>query len=391
MSDSFYSIFHKVCPQCAGAILKNATQCACGYIFKQGGDEQLSPAQQALADEKLYEDYLAVRASQATQLAQTAEAAAQKTPQDEDKMAAARLAQENAERARLALHEQAQKVLQLTAVCRAEGAIAKRLKEAAAQPLAKPTVITAQAAQVAEAARALQAELAEMRAVSAGQTPRPAPKAKPTQAFKPEPKSGLAPPTSAGSTKSRISEPPMSVAASTPSAATTATSAAATQHAASTSTRAVASPPRRHHYCPSCGYAHSPAVIRCGCGQALRPTSLHRAGSTSVDWQRRAELVAHIQRLESHIANARRKREAAAAAARAQAKRKLAQKAEAVAQRLEAAKTKECFNCTAQVPLAATHCKCGFEFPAAAPSALMAEIALDPAERERVSRLFKKP
>lgn len=374
MSESFYSIFHKVCPQCAGAILKNAAQCACGYAFKQVDDEQLSPAQQALADEKLYEDYLAVRASQATQLAQSAELAAQKTPQDNDKLSAARLAQENAERARLALHEQTQKVSQLTAMCRAEGAMAKRLQEAAAEPVAKPKVIAAQAAQVAEAARALQAELAEMRAGSRAHKPRTVAKAAPADG--------------------NVS-PPQARAVLTGGGANGADSAAPGQISPSvapvSATARSVRPPRRYHHCPSCGVAHSPAVIRCGCGQTLGPAAWHRTGSASVDWQRRAELVAHIQRLESHIANAKRKREAVAAAARAQAKRKLAQKAEAVAQRLEASKTKECFNCTAQVPVAETRCKCGFEFPTAAPSALMAEIALEPAERERMSRLFKKP
>ena len=373
MNDSFYSIFHKVCPQCAGAILKNAAQCACGYTFKQAEDDSLSPAQQALADEKLYEDYLAVRASQATQLAQSAELAAQKAPQDEDKLGAARLAQENAERARVALREQTQKVAQLTAVCRAEGAMAKRLQEAAAAPATKPAAMAAHAAQVAEAARALQAELAEMRAGSRAPKSREVAKTH-------RPDAGVPP--------ARVATTPASDGARVTEGAAPALAAPATAPTSVTAEPARA--PRRYHHCPSCGLAHSPATIRCRCGQSLGPTSLHRVGSAGVDWQRRAELVAHIQRLESHIANAKRKREAAAAAARAQAKRKLAQKADAVAQRLEASKTKECFNCTAQAPLAATRCKCGFEFPVAAPSALMAEIALDPAERERMSRLFKK-
>ena len=382
MSDTFYSIFHKVCPQCAGAILKNVTQCACGYAFKQAEEAHLSPAQQALADEKLYEDYLAVRASQATQLAQTAESAAQKAPQDDDKLSAARLAQENAERARLALHEQAQKVLQLTAVCRAEGAIAKRLQDAAAEPVTKPGVIATQAAQVAEAARALQAELAEMRAGGRAQKPRAGAQTKTAAGVPPSPALSASPVVPALA----IGSP---TATATPAAAATLTPTPPPATPVSVSV-AAARTVRRYHHCPSCGNASSPVMIRCGCGQTLGPASLHRAGSASVDWQRRAELVAHIQRLESHIANTKRKREAAAAAARVQAKRKLAQKAEAVAQRLQAAKTKECFNCTAQVPLAATHCKCGFEFPQAAPTALMAEIPLDPAERERMSSLFKK-
>lgn len=369
MSDTFYSIFHKVCPQCAGAILKNASQCACGYTFKQAEEECLSPAQQALADEKLYEDYLAVRASQATQLAQTAESAAQKAPKDEDKLSAARLAQENAERARAALHEQAQKVSQLTAVCRAEGAIAKRLQDVATAPATQPRVIAAQAAQVAEAARALQAELAEMRAGSRAQKPRAA---APTKSA-----NGVLPAV--------LSVSPTAVAPKMDASPVTTTPATG-----ATMPTQAARPARRYHHCPSCGHAHSVAIIRCGCGQTLGPASLHGGGSASVDWQRRAELVAHIQRLESHIANVKRKREVVAAAARQQAKRKLAQKAEAVAQRLQAAKTKECFNCTAQLPLAATRCKCGFEFPQTAPTALMAEIPLDPAERERMSSLFKK-
>lgn len=382
MSDTFYSIFHKVCPQCAGAILKNASQCACGYTFKQAEDECLSPAQQALADEKLYEDYLAVRASQAAQLAQTAESAAHKAPQDEDKLSAARLAQENAERARLALHEQAQKVSQLTAVCRAEGAIAKRLHDVAAERSTKPKVIAAQAAQVAEAARALQAELAEMRA---GSRPQKARTTKVITADAAPPPASSKAATVAVVASGSASAARRVLAADGPVAKPPAT---AVQAPPSAPVRVAAV--RRYHHCPSCGYAHSPAMIRCGCGQTLGPGSLRRAGSASVDWQRRAELVAHIQRLESHIANVKRKREAAAAAARQQAKRKLAQKAEAVAQRLEAAKTKECCNCTAQVPLAATRCKCGFEFPQTAPTALMVEIPLDPAERERMSSLFKK-
>lgn len=58
---SLSSIYHKVCPACAGDCAEKDERCACGYRFAGDG---VTP-DPALAEELLYEDYLKARAEQA--------------------------------------------------------------------------------------------------------------------------------------------------------------------------------------------------------------------------------------------------------------------------------------------------------------------------------------
>lgn len=64
---SLSSIYHKVCPACAGSCAQEAAQCGCGHRF--AGDD--APAA-TLDEELLYEDYLKARREQAQQAAAAA-------------------------------------------------------------------------------------------------------------------------------------------------------------------------------------------------------------------------------------------------------------------------------------------------------------------------------
>lgn len=75
-------IFHKACPACAVSVPRDVTRCDCGHAF----DQDDSPAHQpTLAQEELFESYLAARVEQALADLETARAALAAAPQDTDK------------------------------------------------------------------------------------------------------------------------------------------------------------------------------------------------------------------------------------------------------------------------------------------------------------------
>ncbi|OGI43505.1 MAG: hypothetical protein A2V92_00910 [Candidatus Muproteobacteria bacterium RBG_16_65_31] len=94
------SLFHKDCPQCAARNSVDAIRCSCGYCFEvlaRGGEET------AAEEEKLYREYLAARAVQATKALDAARAGAVADPQNRIKVAEMLRAQQNSAAARAEL------------------------------------------------------------------------------------------------------------------------------------------------------------------------------------------------------------------------------------------------------------------------------------------------
>ncbi len=65
------AIYHKDCPRCAATVATYIRRCACGFSFD--GSENADSAQEleATEEERLYEEYLAARARQASAAAAT--------------------------------------------------------------------------------------------------------------------------------------------------------------------------------------------------------------------------------------------------------------------------------------------------------------------------------
>ena len=74
-------IFHKACPACAISVPRDVTRCDCGHAF----DHDESANAPTLAQEELFESYLAARVEQALADLETARAALAAAPQETDK------------------------------------------------------------------------------------------------------------------------------------------------------------------------------------------------------------------------------------------------------------------------------------------------------------------
>lgn len=61
------AIYHKDCPQCAATVATYIARCACGFPFDKTENIDSSRESEAAAEEeRLYEEYLAARARQAS-------------------------------------------------------------------------------------------------------------------------------------------------------------------------------------------------------------------------------------------------------------------------------------------------------------------------------------
>ena len=103
------SIFQKVCPGCASSVSVDAAQCECGHLFESEGNS-VSPLEASLRDEELYEGYLAARAEQAHLIASTADQALAEESDNPDLKSAAALAREVARSIDHDLAEQRKKI-----------------------------------------------------------------------------------------------------------------------------------------------------------------------------------------------------------------------------------------------------------------------------------------
>ena len=184
MADSLYNVFQKFCPQCASTLARSVDYCECGYSFA-GADGEPNVLAQAVAEEKLYEDYLNARVSQTAQVAIAAQVAHKAHPRDASYAVAAQNALEAAEAARAELATQTAKLADLmrqlehdTRNASADAAelsapSQRRTPPAPTQPaprILKPT-LSVNAHAVTSAAQALQEELASLRAGNRAGTP----------------------------------------------------------------------------------------------------------------------------------------------------------------------------------------------------------------------------
>jgi hypothetical protein len=111
VTDTLNSIFQKYCPKCGASGPKDALRCSCGHSFEF--NQAQVALSQTLADEKLYEDYLAARLKQASQELIEAETMHKADRKDSNKTAKVARALEAAETIRKELNVQITKIAQL--------------------------------------------------------------------------------------------------------------------------------------------------------------------------------------------------------------------------------------------------------------------------------------
>lgn len=97
-------IFDKACPQCTADNAAGAIRCACGFIFGTEAVNGSGPSPQETAEEeRLFQEYLAARVSQAIEQATVAAHAADVEPENERRAIEAIRAQETVEKAKAEL------------------------------------------------------------------------------------------------------------------------------------------------------------------------------------------------------------------------------------------------------------------------------------------------
>jgi hypothetical protein len=101
------SIFQKDCPRCAASNSVTAVQCTCGYYFELDNVTDRETATEVVAqDERLYEEYLAARLSQAEEEYRAAREAQANDPDDTYKAVQTLLAEQALHAARAELEAQ---------------------------------------------------------------------------------------------------------------------------------------------------------------------------------------------------------------------------------------------------------------------------------------------
>src|SRR5216684_796281 len=142
VTDTLNNIFQKYCSHCEASSPKEAVRCSCGYSFESS--EAQEALLQALEDEKLYEDYLAARLKQASQVLIEMEKKHKADLKDPSQAAQTAKAFEETEAIRKELAAQSAKVAELTKLARADHAA--RALEAGRSRLAKEAERVAQKA-----------------------------------------------------------------------------------------------------------------------------------------------------------------------------------------------------------------------------------------------------
>jgi ribosomal protein L40E len=118
--------FQKYCAHCAASNPKDAIRCKCGHSF----EPVRAQTQEALADEKVYEDYLAARLKQASQTLMEAETMHKADVKDQGKAAKVANALEAAAAIRKELTAQSAKIAEFTKSLQTEAGRARLAKEA---------------------------------------------------------------------------------------------------------------------------------------------------------------------------------------------------------------------------------------------------------------------
>ncbi len=445
MADSLYSVFQKFCPQCTASVSRDADHCDCGYSFNgdNTGNGESSLAQ-AIAEEKLYEDYLQARVTQTAQAAIAAQTAHQKKPDDGMFALAARNAMEEAERCRAELAAQSEKVAEMERALEAEHHRPHGTTSVATPALTPSAHIEPLAVTITPVA-AVDLPLKDIPAT----TITLAPAAKPA----PTPKTPIAAPIMAKAPAKAPAPKPSIV--SSPAAPTSV--AAAVTEMPSDSTHNVTHvhqparvlKPNLTERVTNAAEALRAELAQMRNGREATPRKIATEATTSTP---RAEVpvvaapviakpvpsrptttmptapIKPVQEILAHANSIKKEKREAAQAAKAQKIRdaRLARQAQrpaappkqataaessvaataetppmqqpavaapvpkpAVAVAAPVLQTKECANCTAAVALLARRCKCGYEFPDSA-QVTMPALALDPTEVATVVDLYSR-
>lgn len=422
MADSLYTVFHKFCPQCATSVTRDAENCGCGYSFTAVATEDVaSSLAQAIAEEKLYEDYLAARVAQTAQAAIAAQTVHQKSPQDSMYALAARNAVEEAEKSRAELAAQSAKVVEM------EKALAAEQTQSHKAPVKSGTPLQVVAANAAPAAPA-KAPVVSLSPVSLAPS---------------QPAASAAPAPTAPAPVTTTHEPARILKKNISAQADEVTSAAEALRAELAQMRSGKREAARNDVQPT-RKAEASIVTPTAMPQAqhaVPAASPVVVNSVNADVMRRAVIAKPVgEILEQANATKKIKREAAQAAKAQQIQQaRLARQAERarqvqpqpMAQTVSAAvaarstetsdvannsdgaeavqakprktavdpqsvtpatpvvKTKECANCTAMAALSVQRCKCGFEFPDIA-HVTMPALVLDPTDAKNVVDLYRR-
>jgi hypothetical protein len=148
---SSYSIYQKPCPTCGAVVSVDTKRCDCGYSFESASNDALSPEEQWLQEEELFEAYLEARVGQTVAKVESARA----------EFAADTVNQRKAE----ALLQAVQEAITLRDQREAQAAKSAQARDAVQMSKAKLTTITPDApvmsAEPTEAFKAQQAAKAE--------------------------------------------------------------------------------------------------------------------------------------------------------------------------------------------------------------------------------------
>jgi ribosomal protein L40E len=315
---SALSIFQKLCPTCTSSIPVDAERCDCGYVFESEGNNDASPVENALRDEELYETYLAARTAQAHEAVRAAEDALAEEPDSAERRSAVELAREVAGSIDADLAEQRNKIAALRKV------VSSMKSSRPKAPVTKPaqSAVTATAA-TQPAPKPGKKQNPEKPAVTVRAQPETRPAAKsPPQIVQP----AVQIPVAKTKAATPASDPRVSISSLVASVAATAHKAAgaleAIKKAKALEAPAQAASPVAAPVPPAQPSPQTPVVATVAApAPAVTPPAAFRAEQAA-----RAEKA-----MEAHK---------------------------------KPADAKECPNCTASVPTAATRCRCGFVFAA---------------------------
>lgn len=358
------SIFQKPCPGCASSVSVSAARCDCGHVFETASSN-LSPLEASLRDEELYEGYLAARAEQAHQVSYAAEQALAEEADNSELASAAALAKEVAKSLDDDLAEQRNKVAVIQDILRKREQLARK-------PVTAPVVAESIVAE----------KTASVRSIDTSSAP-----------FSPAPEVATGIPESI--VVAEKPAPAQSIATSTvparlaPEAAPSIpTSMIVAENPAPTKTTVAAAPKRTSRAIVEAPVVPAPlsnpptAVTK-----PIKPASAPTWQATTA--QKAAGVLAALKNAKVRETVARAKKAVVAAAAREQTtaphserppqptaatantssaappsafRKEQASKAEKIMEARKSVDSKECPNCTSNVPINTTRCQCGFAF-----------------------------
>jgi hypothetical protein len=359
------SIFQKPCPGCASSVSVSAARCDCGHVFETASSN-LSPLEASLRDEELYEGYLAARAEQAHQVSYAAEQALAEELDNPELASAAALAKEVAKSIDDDLAEQRNKVAVIQDILRKREQLATKPVTApvVAESIVaeKPAPAQSIATSTAPVSPAPEAVLAIPEPIVVAENPAPAQSIAATIApVRPTPEAAPG-----------IPEPIVVAEKPAPTKTTVTTTAAPKRPLRSTAETPVSAP-----------IPNPPAAV----AKPVKPATMPTWQATTA--QKAAGVLAALKNAKVRETVARAKKAMVAAAAGEQTavpqaeipaqpmpatastssaappsafRKEQASKAEKIMEARKSVDTKECPNCTSNVPINTTRCQCGFTF-----------------------------